>query len=51
MSIVLESYERDFERFLSTSNKLMNTFHLTEEGCLFEEYYNNFFSNYQPKKR
>lgn len=34
MSIVLESYERDFEKFLATSNKLMNSFHLTDEGYL-----------------
>ena len=37
MSIVLESYERDFEKFLVTSNKLMNSFHLTDEGSLFSE--------------
>ena len=32
MSIVLESYERDFEKCLATANKLMNSFHVTEDG-------------------
>ena len=32
MSILLESYERDFEKNMQLSNRMINTFHITEDG-------------------
>lgn len=32
MSIILESYERDFEKCLQTTNKMINSFHISEES-------------------
>lgn len=32
MSILLESYERDFEKNMQQSNRMINTFHIIEDG-------------------